>query len=262
MNKKLVVAICCLLVICIIAIICFSKPKKAGYNEPYEVSYKEDYEDYSIIDPYETSFDEELVKKYIEKIDEIEKNKRDEILKEAEKDKNSIDYSNIKNTKYDLIFLNDDNVPELVAGEEDSYVSIYTIVGDKVVPVGDEKELLIGVDGNQLYEYIPKGSIVYNMSTDYAGLVSYYNFRHLNKNNKFEDLYSEKLYSIHFEDINNNKIPDNDERQSLKITEYYFGDKKLSEEEYLQYKVTAYYENLMGKYNKDEMKEKIEELIK
>ncbi len=238
---------------------------KVDRSKPYKISYNKSYKDYEITNPYELKYDEEIMDIYIKEIENIEKNKRDRIIETAEGNA-SFDYSKLKNTKYDLIFLDDDNIPELVVSEENSWVVIYTIKNGELILIGesaDEPQLLtIGQNGNQSYEYIPKSGIIYNISTDYVGLVYHYNYQILNADMIFERLYTDDLFELHFEDINGNKKPDDDEKYSASMRYYYFGDSKLTEEEFLKYSIDGEYENLNGTKIADDMKYELEDLKK
>ena len=94
-------------------------------------------------------------------------------------------------------------------------------------------------------------------------MIHYYQFKKLNSNSKFEDLYTNELYDLHFEDINGNKIPDEGEDYSIETHNYFFGDKSLDEEKFLEYKLSEeVYENLYGTKSKDDMKKALEGLKK
>ena len=249
----------------IISLVALTGCGSKGEVEPYTVTYDDSYEDYDVKDPYELKYSEDIINAYVEKIDELEKNRRERLITEYEENSN-LDYSTIKNIKYDLGFINDDNIPELIASEEESWVGIYTYKNNKIVFIGSYSNEPMtfdwGSEGNQSYEYIPKGSIIYNVRTDYGKLIYYYNYRKLTKDFKIENLYSEKLYLLHFEDINNNKIPEDDERYSQEIHHFFFGDKEIDEQRFRKYNITDVYENLFGTKNAEEMKYELEELIK
>ena len=263
--KRFLIVILIILLLVVAIIVANRQPENKGISVPYKIVYNNEYEDHECKDPYYLDYDEELINAYIAKIDELEKDKKAKIIAEYEDDK-SFDYSKLKNTKYELIFLNDDNIPELVASEEDEWVELYTFVDGKVKAIeidsNDSHRLVIGKDGNQAYEYIPKTGIVHNLSSDYVGLIYKYNYKLLSSKMKLEDVYSEEMIEIHFEDINSNFIPDDDERYSQDISYYFFGKKQLSEEKFIDYMIEDDYENLVGTKNAEDMKYELEDLIK
>ncbi len=236
-----------------------------GETEPYEVTFDDSYENYEIKDPYELEYDEKIIDAYIAKIDELEKQRREKVIAEYE-DNANLDYSALKNIKYDLAFINDDNIPELIASEEDSWVGIYTYKNNKIDFIGNSanepKTFAWGEEGNQSYEYIPKGNIIYNVKTDYGRLIYYYNYRKLTKDFKIEDLYSEDLYLLHFHDLNDNKIPDDDEKYSQDIHHFFFGEEEIDEARFREYNITQSYDNLFGTKNAEDMKYELEDLKK
>ncbi len=258
--KKIII---CLLIITT-AFLCgcgFTK----GQNKPYKPQYDKSYEDYEVQDPYELKYDTSIIEAYENKINDIEKKRRADLVAQYEND-SSMDYSKVKNLKYDLIFLNDDNIPELVINDENNYIGIYTFKNDKVEFIGDQanepKTLVYGDGENQPYEYIIKTGIIYNITRKMSGLAYYYNYQILDKDLKFKNVYNGDLCEFLFDDLNGNKKPDDEEAFGQNHIHYYFGDKEITEEKYLDYDVPGKYENLRGTKIADEMKEALEDLVK
>ena len=238
-----------LLVIMILVLCGCGDNQSSGTDKPYEVKKSEKYENQEITNPYELTYSGDIIIKLLDKVEEIEAQRRQNVLKSAENDPN-FDYSLVKNYKYDLILLDDDNIPELVVSEPDSWVGLYVYNKGKYVFAMEDsvKELggwTYGSVDNQSYEYIPKANVVYNTGSEYKNFVNYYNFYTLEELG-LKPIYNQKLNVLHFLDDNGNKIPDEGEKYKQDLKVYYYGDKEISEQEFDEYIVEGIYENFFG----------------
>lgn len=72
---------------------------------------------------------------------------------------------------FDLIYVNEDSIPELVIGQEGFHVSLFTWKDGEVITLMDMWPY--GAFGNAGYAYYPKQNIMYNRDSDYAGAMYY-----------------------------------------------------------------------------------------
>ena len=72
---------------------------------------------------------------------------------------------------YDLIYFNNDNIPELVVGKNGNWVSMYTYNTKTKKACALMEQWGYGVMGNTGYSYVPKKNYLYNLNNDYAGAV-------------------------------------------------------------------------------------------
>lgn len=79
---------------------------------------------------------------------------------------------------FSLIFFDDDDTPELLAGVTGSYLSMYGYHDGKVVAIMDSWPY--GSAGNDGYSYVERRGIVYNVNTEYSGLIAYHKVGTLN----------------------------------------------------------------------------------
>lgn len=146
----------------------------------------------------------------------------------------SEDLSDVSNMPYayDLIYFNDDSIPELVASLNGYWVSMYTYDSeqDKVYQVVDQWGY--GAMGNVGYEYLPKKNFLRNYNSDFAGAVRYANCSKMEKH-KMISLYPKELRTENYTDKNKNGIPD--EGEYTDKTTYYYGNKKISAKKYASY---------------------------
>lgn len=149
---------------------------------------------------------------------------------------------------YDLIHIDDDNIPELVLGMNGYYVSLYTYADGIVHTLMDHWSY--GAMGNAGYEYVPKMNSIRNYNTDYAGLVGFTSYCSITAEHTLEAtaIIETRLY----EDTNGDSIPQNEEY----IPDYqvYFIDgEEISCDEAVAYDAGKY-EFVGGELTLDEIK--------
>ena len=137
---------------------------------------------------------------------------------------------------FDLIYFDEDDLPELVTNKSGDRVSLYTYSDGEVVKICDEWPY--GAWGNAGYEYFPNESIIYNINSDYAGAMYWEYYEQWNpETREFKDLNDKSLCLRRFDDKNGDGVPDEDEYLSDdEELIYYYGDQQVSEEEYESYK--------------------------
>lgn len=112
---------------------------------------------------------------------------------------------------FDLIYINSDDVPELVAGVTGYKTSIYTYVDGSLVMAAHDWPY--GVGGNYGYEYAKEQNLIRNVDSEYAGAIIYTTFYALTENGTLEKQYFIK--SINFDDVNGNGYLDEDEESTV-----------------------------------------------
>lgn len=135
-------------------------------------------------------------------------------------------------TVFDLIYFDEDDLPELVTCRSGENVSLYTFSDGEVIQMCDDWPY--GAWGNSGYEYFPKESIIFNSDSDYAGAMYWETYMRWNPDTRqFEDLNDKPLSVRRFDDRNGNGEPDDDEffSDDAELL-YYYGDTQISEEEY------------------------------
>lgn len=138
---------------------------------------------------------------------------------------------------YDLIYVDDDDIPELVAGTE-CCVSLYSFKDDHACPL--MYLWTYGAMGNIGYEYSPKNNVIYNGNADDAGATYYNTYMAIDDERKLVISYWTKDFSS---------------SEYVTTTKYYSEiDKDISEDEikkvidkYASYK----YEQLIGTQDYD-----------
>lgn len=137
--------------------------------------------------------------------------------------------------KYDLIDFNGDNVPELICGLKDYYVSMYTYKDGKVYEVMDDWGY--GIGGNYGYMYWPSKNVIMNVNSDMGGAIYYTYYGEMNVNCEIEEIYTLK------EEYDDSGIN----------VKYYIGEEEISELEYENYIMGGSFFYIEGKYSKEEM---------
>ena len=153
--------------------------------------------------------DSEYAKEYIKIIDNIEKDK---------------DYDDIT---CDLIYFNNDNIPDLVIGNPGYWVSLYIYEDGNVYNLIDD--WAYGIMGNAGYSYIEKKGIVLNHNSDFAGAISIDSILILNSKNEFDGLCNISKGA----DIEKTDPMYEDVQKTLAETEgYSYNGETISEQEY------------------------------
>lgn len=148
--------------------------------------------------------------------------------------------------EYDLVDVDGDDIPELAAGVNDYFVSLYTYHDGKVYCLMNQWGY--GAGGNSGYYYLPGKNRLLNYNTDYAGLILYTTYMTVNSEYTIE---SETIKLINFDDRNGNGLPDGDEEDSAgDVSVLYNSDgveitREEYEKEYADWKEDEY-EHLSG----------------
>lgn len=157
---------------------------------------------------------------------------------------------------YDFIYLNDDQIPELVAGHLGYWASVYTYAAGERHTVFEE--FGYGVGGRSAYEYIPRESVIRCLSADNAGLVVYTEFYRMNESCEAEEAYY--LKKVLFDDDTGNEVAWNSDSENVEW-HYYYEEQEVSLEEYNSYDVSGEYEYIEGSKTDVEILEEMREML-
>ena len=114
---------------------------------------------------------------------------------------------------YNLIYFDEDDIPELVTGLNNYYISLYTYKDGMLYRPIDSWSY--NISGNVGYEYVPyQNSLRYN-NTEYAGAIHYTTYSTMN-DQYFIDIVNE-VKIVNFDDVNENGILDPEEESFLGI---------------------------------------------
>lgn len=157
---------------------------------------------------------------------------------------------------YDLIYFDNDSIPELVVGLDGYWVSMYTYDKKKAKVYNVMDQWGYGVGGNHGYEYLPKKNSLMNGDADYAG-AEYHVFFGKMKNHKIVNRNAKDLVIKYYIDKNKNGYPDADEYTEK--PSYYYGNKKISKKKFNSYIPYANkkYKPIIGKMSYAKMKKKL-----
>lgn len=164
---------------------------------------------------------------------------------------------NDKKISYDLIYVDNDDIPELVVGMNSYWVSVYTIYKGKAVPALDH--LGYGAMGNAGYSYIAKKNVIYNSNSDFAG-AEYYQFYGKISKGKLVNRNKKELCIKHYKDRNGNGMPDQNEYVDNPL--YYYGKKQVSKATFDKYTVSGTKKYIQGKLTYSQIFKKIKKAAK
>lgn len=126
---------------------------------------------------------------------------------------------------YDLIYVNEDEVPELVSGRTGYFVNLYTYQDGTLY--GLMNHWAYGAMGNTGYEYAPGKNSMRNYNADQAGLIMNTYYMKINERNAIET--PVWIESINYIDSNGNGVFDEDEEYGAG-PEYINGEEASPEE--------------------------------
>lgn len=138
---------------------------------------------------------------------------------------------------YDLIYFDEDDIPELTVGHSGYFISMFTYDDGMLYQVMDHWGY--GAMGNPGYEYSSKKNSLRNYNADYAGAILYTTYMKMSAQHAMESVVEIVFYN--FDDVNQNGIPDEDEEGS--IGHYgvsYIDGKEVSREECESYDIGGY----------------------
>lgn len=221
------------------------------------------------MNPYVANVPNEIVDAYKEKAMALEQRNKDEQA-EILKDNPDYDLTMLGKLNYDLIFFDDDDIPELVVTLPGYRTTLYTYRDGKVVNVMRESETdddeygwPFGAGGNHGYDYIPRGNTMKNENSDYAGMILYITYYELDsKDLKLAVKNDGTLYMGHFEDKNGNGEIDEEEAEKfVEETTLYRNGKVITEEEWKTYQFEGAYEEMVGTKSYDDFMPLLNSLI-
>lgn len=149
---------------------------------------------------------------------------------------------------YNLIYFDEDDTPELVTALPCA-INMYTYDSGKIYTLIDDWGF--GAMGNPGYEYFPHKNVLRNYNADYAGAIVYETYLKITENKELDYYYKKSLTSWLFDDKDGNGYPSDDELVDEPL--YYYGDKKITEEEYRSYIIEGEYEYIEGKMSLEEI---------
>lgn len=167
--------------------------------------------------------------------------------------------------KYALVYVDEDDIPELVVDYPDYYVSLYKFIDGTAKPVMDKWPY--GVMGNIGYEYAPQKNCISNLNLDYAGLIEYVSYCSIHKNNSVESDFYEKI--LNFDDLDGDEIPSPGEEKAAESgvstgKSLYLSDNDSMSEAEIKAEIDRIdrdyeFESLKGKYDYEEFIKYLEE---
>ncbi len=162
----------------------------------------------------------------------------------------------IASSTYDLIYVDEDDIPELVYTEGDTImnVSLYSFKEGSIHTIHEARN--IGFAGNIGYSYCHKKNSICHENYDYSGIIRYFDYMKINDSFELEvtEYYTERL----FEDKDNNGFPNKNELDNLLDEPIYFiGNTQVTKEE-AESLGKGEYNYIMGNITLDELYDKLQ----
>lgn len=159
------------------------------------------------------------------------------------------------NLSADLIYVDSDDIPELVIGDNGFWVGLYTYHDGRAYTLMDH--WAYGAMGNAGYEYIPKENRIRNYNSDYAGAILYTAYMAMNDQYALKTVTQIETYN--FDDVNENGYPDDDEQGSIGYySASYVDGVQITYEQHNDYDAGEY-EPVIGAMSLEELKKELAE---
>lgn len=152
-------------------------------------------------------------------------------------------YLDYASADFNLIYIDDDEIPELVIGDPGFWVSVYTVKDGELLTIMDEWGY--GVAGNAGYTYLPKRSYIYNCNTDYAGGVLYESYMKVEDGEINPDIDKRAEYI------------DTETWEELDQPNFYVGQEKVTKKVYNKTKIKGKFKYISGKYSYKKLVKKL-----
>lgn len=150
---------------------------------------------------------------------------------------------------YDLIYVDEDDIPELSACYLGYSVSLYTYQDGTIYTLMDSWGY--GAMGNAGYAYAPRKNNVINDNNDYAGAILYTTYMSISNHQTLD--VTTRIETFNFDDANQNGYPDEEELDSVGMYGVsYLDGVEISAEEAASYNVGGY-EFIEGRMTLDEL---------
>lgn len=165
-----------------------------------------------------------------------------------------------RNTEYIAAYA--EKVREVAAYDDTAQFALIDLVGGGIPALVTEQYYMIGiymwadgelqtladgwgygVGGNAGYEYLPNQNVIYNCNSDYAGAILWETYMTVGDDYEIIEVYDESL-SIRFI---------NEQGEYIEEPDYYYGDTKISKQEYESYGIPGEYELITGSLSANEI---------
>lgn len=154
---------------------------------------------------------------------------------------------------YNLIYFDGDDIPELVAGVDGYFMSLFTYDAGRVYCLMNDWGY--GAMGNLGYEYVPGKNSLRNYNTDFAGAIVYTTYMTIGERHSLE--FVATIETVNFDDVNGDGIPSDDEMESDDFQSVnYIDGVEITDEECASYDVGEY-EYIEGGMSLEELKKKL-----
>lgn len=159
--------------------------------------------------------------------------------------------------RYDLIYIDEDNIPELIIDYPGYFLEGYTYSDGTVYHIMDYWPY--GAMGNAGYSYLPHQNVVTNSNSDLAGALIWMSVWEIDENFQISNKLDADLNIRYFESEPDEFYPD--DLSNIDYTDnpyYYYGTTPITQSEYLSYIPEGDYDWISGVFDYDTIIEALE----
>ena len=162
-----------------------------------------------------------------------------------------------ENLRYDLIYIDEDNIPELIIDYPGFFLEGYTYSDGTVHHIMDYWPY--GAMGNAGYSYLPHQNVITNSNNDLAGALIWQSVWEIDDNFQIVSKLDDELNIRYFESEPDEFYPE--DFNNIEYTDspyYYYGTTPITQSEYLSYIPEGDYDWIGGVFDYDTIIEALE----
>lgn len=157
-------------------------------------------------------------------------------------------------SSFELIYVDNDDIPELAAGRQGVYVSVFSYGPKGITTIVDQCGY--GVMGVVGYEYSPRDNVMRVYDADFAGAIMWLDYWRIGEDKEREEFYDQALCCSYYNEIY--EMADGGE-PDWETLYYFYGDEQITPEEYDSYLIDGdYCYIVLGKSQEEIMDELME----
>lgn len=160
-------------------------------------------------------------------------------------------------SSFELIYVDEDDIPELAAGRQEYYVSVFSYGPKGITTIVDQ--CVYGAMGIAGYEYSPRDNVMRVYDSDFAGAIRWLDYWMIGEDKEREEFYDRALCCSVYNEIY--EMSDGIEFNEETLY-YFYGEEMITPEEYDSYLIDGDYRYIELGKSYEEIMDELTELRK
>ncbi|MGN0159795.1 MAG: hypothetical protein ACI4AQ_00220 [Lachnospiraceae bacterium] len=160
-------------------------------------------------------------------------------------------------SSFELIYVDDDDIPELAAGRQGFYLSVFSYGPKGITTIVDQ--CVYGAMGIAGYEYSPRDNVMRVYDADFAGQIRWLDYWMIGEDKERKEFYEQALCCSNYNEIY--EMSDGIEFNEETLY-YFYGEEMITPEEYDSYLIDGDYRYIELGKSYEEIMDELTELRK